>query len=387
LQVVIGVDDLDAVRDENVYEVDRIILHPEYKEASVTGRDIALVRLKRPYTGPLARLSLEAQTDPQSPGSRVAVAGFGTLKLSSAPNTYKRAGGGEYYAGSRRLMEAFLPTIATVTCKVRYPTAKVDEESICMGFDLGGRDPCQGDTGGPLVAYDGRGCPYQIGIISWGAGCGGKKEFGVNMRTSYHAGWIERHVGALVKVSVGELQQPGTVPQEVLWRARTQLEDILADAVGHVRVRLHGGNRVKVGSDLVFMLSSDIAGRAIVLDVNAAGELVQVLPNKFSSSARSVAAGGTLTVPTESFGFKSLSASEPVGRGLLIALIVPDSFPADSVISEKARFSRELLPVEDPTNYLAALLQEVSKDVARRSGSSVSIAEWALGITDYEVFK
>jgi Domain of unknown function (DUF4384) len=111
---------------------------------------------------------------------------------------------------------------------------------------------------------------------------------------------------------------------------------------------------VKVGSELIFTLSSDIAGRPIMLDINPAGELVQVLPNIFTASSRSVAAGGTLTVPGAGFGFKSLSASEPVGRGPLVALIVPDSFPADSVISDKARFARELLPVEDPANYLAA---------------------------------
>jgi secreted trypsin-like serine protease len=388
LEVVIGADDLDTVRDENVYEVERIISHADYKDTNITGRDIGLVRLKRPYTGPLARLSLEAQTDPQAPpGALVAVAGFG-LVHELAVTHFSRASGEEIFAGSQRLQEVFLPTVPNATCKVAYPRAKIDEEQICTGFDQGGRDACQGDAGGPVVAYDGRGCAYQVGIISWGAGCGGAKEFGVNTRTSYHGGWLERQVGSLLKVSTSELQQPGTVPQEVVWRARTQLEDTLADAIGRVRVRLQGGNRVRVGSDLVFTLSSDIAGRAIVLDVNSAGEVVQILPNRFAaSSLRSAAPGGTLTVPGEGFGFKSLSVSEPVGRGLLIALIVPDSFPVEGVISDKGRFARDLLPVEDPANYLAALVREVSKDIARRSGSSASKGEWALGITDYEVFK
>src|ERR1700704_6476569 len=63
IQVVIGLDDLDKVRDGHAYEVEKIIVREGYKEASASGRDIALIHLKRSYAGPVARLSLQGDTD------------------------------------------------------------------------------------------------------------------------------------------------------------------------------------------------------------------------------------------------------------------------------------------------------------------------------------
>ena len=75
IQVVIGVDDLDKVRDENVYEVEKIVVRDGYTEASASGRDIAVIQLKRPYQGPVARLSVQPGTDPKTPpGAQVRVA-------------------------------------------------------------------------------------------------------------------------------------------------------------------------------------------------------------------------------------------------------------------------------------------------------------------------
>ena len=93
-------------------------------------------------------------------------------------------------------------------CKLRYPSAKVDVEQLCAGLEEGGRNSCQGDSGGPLVAFDRLGCPYQIGIVSWGAGCAGKKDYGVYTRVSSHAEWLASFT-SVKSVTPEDLQPPG----------------------------------------------------------------------------------------------------------------------------------------------------------------------------------
>ena len=289
IQVVIGVDDLDKVRDENVYEVEKIVVREGYKEASASGRDIALIHLKRSYGGPVARLSLQGDTDPRTPpGAQVRVAGFGSLQYLAPTNTYKRSDGQEYFAGSKKLLETAMPTVSGQQCKARYPKSKVDAEQICAGLEQGGKDSRQGDSGGPLVAFDRLGCPYQIGVVSWGEGCAGAKSYGVYTRVSNHAAWLSSFA-TLKGVTPADLQAPSAAPSVAsafTQQAKAQLEDVLAPAKGRVQIGVKSGNRMKLGDEVVFAVRSSVGGRLIVVDVNASGEVVQLFPNKFTAGGQ-----------------------------------------------------------------------------------------------------
>jgi len=69
--------------------------------------------------------------------------------------------------------------------------------NVCAGFAAGGVDACQGSSGGPLVAVDKAGRKYQIGITSWGEGCGIPNKYGVYTRVSAFTEWIKQVVADL----------------------------------------------------------------------------------------------------------------------------------------------------------------------------------------------
>ena len=52
-----------------------------------------------------------------------------------------------------------------------------------------GKDTCQGDSGGPLVIKENNKF-IQVGIVSWGRGCG---DVGVYTRVSNYIDWIKKN--------------------------------------------------------------------------------------------------------------------------------------------------------------------------------------------------
>ncbi len=122
IEAVLGTDDLSRLTADNVYPVDRIVIHPVYLEklkaaralanrlqaeqamsmiALRTGYDIALVHLARDYNGPTATLALGGNGAHALPaGLRVRVAGFGkTIGDEDSPDLkrFARAGGREVF--------------------------------------------------------------------------------------------------------------------------------------------------------------------------------------------------------------------------------------------------------------------------------------------------
>ena len=74
---------------------------------------------------------------------------------------------------------------------------------ICAGGDEG-VDACKGDGGGPLACRrkDDPTRYLQVGITSWGIGCGNKDVPGVYADVAYHHEWIENQMKELVPVDI-----------------------------------------------------------------------------------------------------------------------------------------------------------------------------------------
>ncbi len=410
LEAVMGTDDLDDIGPENIREIEKIVIHGGYEDAPRTGHDIALVKLDRPWTGPISRISEKADTDPATPpGAATMIAGFGDQEWQAGIRKYARQGGGAFAAGSPAMREVDLPTIPLRQCQKRYEGAAIGAGQICAGYEEGKKDSCQGDSGGPLVAFDREGCPYQIGIVSWGAKCASPKSYGIYTRVSHYIDWIKKYVNeplvpadarVIAKNMDASYQVPlakGTIGalKGLFSGAGHRLNVVLARKNGDAP-RSSGLEKLKLGDNYVVRLSSSGSGRVILLDMDARGTVTQIFPNKFvrGSKVAALSSGETLTIPGSNYGFDWFEAVEPLGKGRLVAMLVPDDFPLSAHIASKDRLEADLGPVASPSNYVLNLIDQIHGHMAKSSGDQVkpdkvnagsAKGAWGLKVIDYEI--
>lgn len=97
-----------------------------------------------------------------------------------------------------------MPVIDNKKCSDSYRridqyrgSSQFNKNVLCAGFEEGGKDSCQGDSGGPLmlpIYSNGKFPFYQIGVISYGAGCAREKIPGVYTNVERFAHWIRIHL-------------------------------------------------------------------------------------------------------------------------------------------------------------------------------------------------
>lgn len=156
--------------------------------------DIAILTLDRRLTGqPLARLAGSGLADPVFDHHLMWAAGFGRQTSGQTRQSFPTDAGGVALSESEVLRDAVLPLASYEDCiRVLSTSAIEDARQICAGWNRGGRDTCAGDSGGPLIALDAQGCPYAVGLTSYGSkrGCAVADTYGVYTRISYFRDWI-----------------------------------------------------------------------------------------------------------------------------------------------------------------------------------------------------
>uniref|UniRef100_A0AC11CTG5 Serine protease 21 n=1 Tax=Ovis aries TaxID=9940 RepID=A0AC11CTG5_SHEEP len=165
----------------NRYYVDQIFLSPFYLGAPVY--DIALVKLSSSvtYTKYIQPICVMASISEFENSSDCWVTGWGDVEEElSLPYPYT-------------LQEVQVGIINTTMCNHLFsmPDFRIDiwGDMICAGDPQGGKDSCFGDSGGPLVCEK-KGLWYQVGVVSWGVGCGRPNRPGVYTNVSAHYMWI-----------------------------------------------------------------------------------------------------------------------------------------------------------------------------------------------------
>jgi secreted trypsin-like serine protease len=192
LSVIVGRTQLSAASQGQSRNVAYIFVHPGYNpgEGSFVP-DVAVLYLSEPVTG-IAPVQLATPgTDAlERPGRVVTGIGWGNI-VQQEPFP----GGGEF-VGPDRLQEVNVPIVSDDECDISYDGAVEPAYEVCAGRT--GKDTCQGDSGGPLfAAVPNSTRVVQIGITSWGAGCGALGFPGVYTQIS------NEEVGAFIAAPFG----------------------------------------------------------------------------------------------------------------------------------------------------------------------------------------
>uniref|UniRef100_A0A8C5QRT6 Transmembrane serine protease 6 n=1 Tax=Leptobrachium leishanense TaxID=445787 RepID=A0A8C5QRT6_9ANUR len=164
-------------QSEMLFKVIRLVLHPFYDEES-HDYDVALVLLDHavPLTSPHVQpICLPSSTHHFPTDSICWVTGWGAV-TEDGPT-------------SDTLQKVDIKLVSQDVCLELY-RYQISPRMFCAGYRDGSKDACMGDSGSPLVCKGTRGRWVQAGLVSWGAGCGIPKYFGVYSRITRHVGWI-----------------------------------------------------------------------------------------------------------------------------------------------------------------------------------------------------
>ncbi|XP_050348343.1 trypsin CFT-1-like [Nymphalis io] len=156
-----------------VHLVSQIINHPEYNEDTLNN-DISVLRVTQAFA---FGNTIQAG---RIPGSNYGLAdnqvvwaiGWGQTSLASTP--------------SEQLRHVQIWTINQDICRNNYGGG-ITDNMLCAGYlNVGGRDSCAQDSGGPLL-HNG----IAVGVVSFGIGCGDGRFPGVYARVSTYSSWIQ----------------------------------------------------------------------------------------------------------------------------------------------------------------------------------------------------
>lgn len=165
--VIVGRTLLTNEGQGHARDIEQIFVHPKYDPlAGAFAPDVAVLLLTEPVTDiQPVQLATPGTDALERPGRSVTATGWGNI-VQQDPFP-----GGGVFVGPDRMQEAAMPVVSDDECQISYDGALLPEYEVCAGRT--GKDACQGDSGGPLfVAVPGTTRVVQIGVTSWGVGCG-----------------------------------------------------------------------------------------------------------------------------------------------------------------------------------------------------------------------
>lgn len=169
IEILIGTHDLSSGGTR--IDVVNVLLHPDYNPVT-SDSDIALLELAEPADFDF--LDVAGLSDGSFAGDTARAIGWGNTRYPRFGTSYPE-----------ELHQVDVTVVANDACDDAY--RQLTDNMICAGDP--GQDACQGDSGGPLVVREGLGWK-QVGITSFGVGCGRPRYPGVYTRVSEFEAWI-----------------------------------------------------------------------------------------------------------------------------------------------------------------------------------------------------
>ncbi|XP_046866584.1 transmembrane protease serine 9 [Drosophila willistoni] len=165
--------------------IKRLVRHKGF-EFSTLHNDIAILTLSEPVPfsheiQPICLPTSAAQQSRSYSGQVATVAGWGSLRENGPQPSI--------------LQKVDIPIWANAECARKYGRAApggIIESMICAG--QAAKDSCSGDSGGPMIVRDDGGRYTQVGIVSWGIGCGKGQYPGVYTRVTSLLPWIYKNI-------------------------------------------------------------------------------------------------------------------------------------------------------------------------------------------------
>ncbi|XP_006868903.1 PREDICTED: serine protease 42-like [Chrysochloris asiatica] len=167
-----------------VVPIQNIIVHPEFTRTGTVQNDIALLHLLFPvnFTKTIKPICIPKETFKVAPGTRCWVTGWGRQGEGDKPR----------YSEILRKVDQYIIRYENCNNIMKQTMSRFMDlvlEGMVCGYKAGGKDSCQGDSGGPMV------CEYndtwmQVGIVSWGLGCGRHGTPGIYTEVSVYRNWL-----------------------------------------------------------------------------------------------------------------------------------------------------------------------------------------------------
>jgi hypothetical protein len=112
-------------------------------------------------------------------------------------------------------------------------------------------------------------------------------------------------------------------------------------------------------------------GYLFVWDINNAGQLTRIFPNKYSQKKRQLPAGKTVMIPENAFAGFGLRIVEPVGQNFLVALLVKEN-----LVQKVLRL--ENLSATNDQATLQQLREQLNKNLGQED-------DWSIATVDYKI--
>ncbi|XP_035915660.1 clotting factor B [Anopheles stephensi] len=161
--------------------VKRLVRHRGFDSRTLYN-DVAVLTMDQPvpFTKQVRPICLPAADNTRAyNGQTATVIGWGSLRENGPQPAI--------------LQEVNLPIWTNNECRIKYGPAApggIIDTMLCAG--QAAKDSCSGDSGGPLMVNDGRWT--QVGVVSWGIGCGKGQYPGVYTRVTAFLPWIKKNI-------------------------------------------------------------------------------------------------------------------------------------------------------------------------------------------------